>query len=981
MATTTTGLVDTTFVVNASGQAAGGIWPQLKLRLDGVDIGQATVASTSTGRYTFKAQVAPDQAHKVQIVYDNDGYVNGQDRNLIVKSLEVNGKTVSSTSSLVTYDKGALDGRDVVPGQEGMWWDGALNFALTKDYFPVPTPAAPAGNAQIVLNLQGQAAGGQNAHFNLLIDGKKVGEGVAGTAAKDFVFTTNVAADQAHKIQVQYDNDGAVNGQDRNLIVNKITINGHAVNPTDGNVTYDKGALDGQDVVKGQSGMWWNGTLVVAADKSWFPGSTTPTNPPPAPNPTDPTGGTQIVLNLQGQAAGGVNAHFNLLIDGKKIGEGVAGTAAKDFVFTTNVAADQAHKIQVQYDNDGAVNGQDRNLIVNKITINGHAVNPTDGNVTYDKGALDGQDVVKGQSGMWWDGTLVVNADKSWFPGSTTPTNPPPAPTPTTPSIVVSDVSVTEPTGSTSSKGIAPGFLHTDGGQIVDSAGNNVKLTGVNWFGAEGYAFAPQGLWMDSYQNHMNKMQELGFNVIRLPFSDAMLDNGRMPTGIDYSKNPDLRGKTSLEVFDKIIEYADKIGMKIILDHHRSGDGASANENGLWYTDQYPESKMIANWKMLAERYKGNDAVIAADLHNEPHNPATWGDGGPNDWARAAERIGNAIQTVNKDWLLIVEGVETYQNQWYWWGGNLLGEKNYEVKFNTPDKLVYSVHDYGPSLHMMDWFKDGSFPNNMPAKWNQMWGHFIQNDEAPILVGEFGSRMETAIDQKWMPKLIQYMNGDWNGDGKIDLAAGDQGASWTYWAWSPGSGDTGGIMNDNWQVDYRKYDAIKAGLFNGTSSVPNSVDAVFTVKLSQAYNQTVTVDYATADGTAKAGSDYTATSGKLTFAAGETAKTVTVKVLSDSVAEGVETFNLKLSNPTQATIADATGVGTINPPATAQALADANVLSHAVTQQATATVQSVDVVPTSAQAHAAADLAYLATLTDHIDHTVSPLAHFMTDGA
>ncbi|MBB3266228.1 endoglucanase [Azospirillum sp. OGB3] len=799
MATTTTGLVDTTFVVNASGQAAGGIWPQFRLLLDGVNLGQATVSSTSAGRYTFKAQVAPDQAHKLQIVYFNDGYVNGQDRNLLVKSLEVNGKPVASTSSLVSYDRGASDGKDVIPGQEGMWWDGSLDFALTKDYFPVPTPPAPAGNTQVILNLQGNAAGGVNAHFNLLIDGKKVGEGMAGTSAKDYAFSINATADQAHKVQIQYDNDATVNGQDRNLLVNKITINGKSVMPTDGIVTYDKGALDGKDVVKGQSGMWWNGTLVVDADKSFFPGSSNPTNP-------------------------------------------------------------------------------------------------------------------------------------------TTPTTPP-APTPTKPTLSVSDVSVTEPTGKTT--GIAPGFLHTEGGQIMDSSGKAVKLTGVNWFGSEGYAFAPQGLWMDSYQSHMNQMKDLGFNTIRLPYSDAMLDNGRMPTGIDYSKNPDLRGKTSLEVFDKIIEYADKIGMKIILDHHRSGDGASANENGLWYTSQYPESKMIENWKMLATRYKGNDAVIGADLHNEPHNPATWGDGGPNDWARAAERIGNAIQSVNKDWLLIVEGVETYQNQWYWWGGNLLGEKNYEVKFNEPGKLVYSVHDYGPSLYMMDWFKANNFPNNMPAKWDQMWGHFIQNDETPILVGEFGSRMETAIDKAWMPKLIQYMNGDWNGDGKIDLAAGDQGASWTYWAWSPGSGDTGGIMNDSWKVDYNKYNAIKPGLYSSTAASPVTTDAVFTVKLSQAYNQTVTVDYATADGTAKAGSDYLATSGKLTFAAGETTKTVAVKVLSDDVVEGVETFNLKLSNPTQATISDGTGVGTINPPGSAQALS-ADLLAHSLPQD-TATVQSVGV--------------------------------------
>ena len=201
-----------------------------------------------------------------------------------------------------------------------------------------------------------------------------------------------------------------VNGQDRNLIVNKITINGRAVNPTDSIVTYDKGALDGKDVAKGQSGMWWNGTLQVPADTSFFPTAST------APA----TASSTITVNAAGNPAGGVNAHFNLLVDGKKIGEGTAGTAAKDFTFKTDLTAGQAHKVQVQYDNDAVVNGQDRNLIVNKVTINGHASNATDSNVTYDKGALDGLDVAKGQSGMWWNGTLVVSADKSWFPATAT---------------------------------------------------------------------------------------------------------------------------------------------------------------------------------------------------------------------------------------------------------------------------------------------------------------------------------------------------------------------------------------------------------------------------------------------------------------------------------------------------------------------------------------------------------------------------------
>ena len=85
----------------------------------------------------------------------------------------------------------------------------------------------------------------------------------------------------------------------------------------------------------------------------------------------------------------------------------------------------------------------------------------------------------------------------------------------------------------------------------------------------------------------------------------------------------------------------------------------------------------------------------------------------------------------------------------------------------------------------------------------------------------------------------------------------------------------------------------------------------FQVHLSPAAAQTVQVQYATADGTATAGSDYTAASGTLTFAPGETSKTVTVNILGDTVDEDNETFTLNLSNPSNATIADGQGTGTI----------------------------------------------------------------------
>ena len=77
---------------------------------------------------------------------------------------------------------------------------------------------------------------------------------------------------------------------------------------------------------------------------------------------------------------------------------------------------------------------------------------------------------------------------------------------------------------------------------------------------------------------------------------------------------------------------------------------------------------------------------------------------------------------------------------------------------------------------------------------------------------------------------------------------------------------------------------------------------VITVRLSNAYNSTVTVRYATSNGTATAGSDYTATSGTLTFAPGETSKTFSIPIINDVLVEPSETIQLTLSAPVSATL-------------------------------------------------------------------------------
>ena len=92
-----------------------------------------------------------------------------------------------------------------------------------------------------------------------------------------------------------------------------------------------------------------------------------------------------------------------------------------------------------------------------------------------------------------------------------------------------------------------------------------------------------------------------------------------------------------------------------------------------------------------------------------------------------------------------------------------------------------------------------------------------------------------------------------------------------------------------------------------TEGDTGSLNATFTVTLTPASTQTVTVGYATANGTATAGSDYTAASGTLTFAPGATTQTVAVGVLGDLLDEANETFTVNLSGPVNAVIADSAG--------------------------------------------------------------------------
>lgn len=209
-------------------------------------------------------------------------------------------------------------------------------------------------------------------------------------------------------------------------------------------------------------------------------------------------------------------------------------------------------------------------------------------------------------------------------------------------------------------------YWSTHGNQIVDKGGRPVRLSGVNWYGFETTTFVVHGLWAQDYKYIMNAIKSNGYNVIRIPFSNQMVETNPVPNSISFSNssgpiNTDLQGLTALQVLDKIVSYADSIGLDIILDNHRSEAGNSAEASGLWYTDAYPEAAWLNDWITLTTRYKNSRSVIGMDLRNEPHNAyaggSCWtGDTNSNigvpgcplsdtahNWPGAAERAGDIV--------------------------------------------------------------------------------------------------------------------------------------------------------------------------------------------------------------------------------------------------------------------------------------------------------------------------------------------------
>jgi endoglucanase len=350
------------------------------------------------------------------------------------------------------------------------------------------------------------------------------------------------------------------------------------------------------------------------------------------------------------------------------------------------------------------------------------------------------------------------------------------------------------------------GYWHTSGNKILDSNGNEVRMAGINWYGFETPDYLVHGLWAQDYHTVLNTIKSLGYNVIRIPFSNQMVESNPVPTNYTTfangaTVNQALDGQTALTDLDTIVAYAGSIGLRVILDNHRSEAGESNEANGLWYTSAYPQANWIADWQTMATRYSaskftfnGNPTVIGVDLRNEPHlsgsgstTGSCWtGDTATNgcptslttqNWPVAAEAAGKAVLAINPKLLIFVEGNDCYSGVCGWQGGNLIGVATNPVTLSVANQLVYSAHDYGPNLFQQAWFNSSTTPASLDAIWNKYWGYISADGTAPVWLGEFGTdNTSTDIENtaagsqgQWFESLVSYLQNNPT-------------INWTYWA-------------------------------------------------------------------------------------------------------------------------------------------------------------------------------------------------------
>lgn len=370
------GRVAVPLTVFARGQALGGIAPRMEIHVDGRVLATFDVAPTATFQpYAIAHEWTVGAAHRVDVVFANDAYdaTTREDRNLFVREIRIGDTVFAPNGAGVQYDRGAgsraFDGVDVIAGQSGMYWGGALRFGLDGALFGEAGDDWLDGGAGSDRMEGGRGDDWYRVDSTADVVVEHAGEGWDSVAAE-------VDATLPDHVEALY------------MEVPDRAGSGNAA----ANLLYGS---DGRDVLSGGLGTdalrGWGGDDVLVGDRGTRP--------------------VTLLVRANGTVAQGVGPRMEVRLDGAVVGTfDVTPGIDRDYAVTLHADADRHRAVDVVFVNDAYFPdvGQDRNLVVRSVVFDGRSMDPTQ--ASYDRGAgalaFDGADVVAGRATMAWNGAL-----------------------------------------------------------------------------------------------------------------------------------------------------------------------------------------------------------------------------------------------------------------------------------------------------------------------------------------------------------------------------------------------------------------------------------------------------------------------------------------------------------------------------------------------------------------------------------------------
>jgi Cellulase (glycosyl hydrolase family 5)/PKD domain/IPT/TIG domain/Carboxypeptidase regulatory-like domain/Putative Ig domain len=394
------------------------------------------------------------------------------------------------------------------------------------------------------------------------------------------------------------------------------------------------------------------------------------------------------------------------------------------------------------------------------------------------------------------------------------------------------------PLGSPSGiQGISPSAqeleagLTTSGAKITYDGGKPLRLAGVNWYGAEEADFVPGGLQCQSLRTIAHDIRQLGFNTVRLPWSNAMLELdpricavGAAPPTVAPEKwkpcippevlsaNETLvRGRESaVKIFKSTVKALEEAGVMVILDNHTTDAAWSPFERkvnnekedfgGLWWGGQYWDHKYgfgagvrertarwVEDWRRMVALFKSDPYVVGADLRNEPaRTPYA---------CRSEGRSHNCTAKWDRRWAKECKKGVDFRENW-----PCAAQRAGNAILGVDPKLLIFVEGTGYATNLTEVepvggkYQQLQFLNGERSQlvysshtyekeeWAKKWGHIVEHGIAPVWIGEFGSETASKCPgpkspQPWLASFIGYLQA-------IP-------ASWTWWAINGTESDAG----------------------------------------------------------------------------------------------------------------------------------------------------------------------------------------------